>query len=142
MTTLVEAEEAILARWFDQWVSGSVARTPTALEGERKPSTVRIGESNWVHLYVQDLPSTQLTLGAAGSRRFARKAQVVVEIHTPSNSGVNTALELAGLARTVFEGIQLSPLCNFTSSNVVRNGHQPPEYVVSVLCPFEYEELR
>ena len=142
MTTLQQAEEAILTRWFDQWVSGSSVRTPTVLEGEKKPDGVSIGETNWVQLYIQDLPSNQLTLGTAGRRRFSRKAQVVIEIHTPSNVGTKDALDLAHLARTVFEGVRLSPLCNFTSANVVRNGHQPPEYVVSVLCPFEYEETK
>ena len=142
MTTPLEAEQIILNHWLTNWVSGGAKRTSTAFEEENKPDDVEIGVSSWVYLYVQDVDSEQLSHGAVGYRKFLRKAQVTVDIYTPQNQGIASALSLADEARTVFEGQDISPLKNFIGSDIVRVGPKPPEYQISVICPFEYVEVK
>lgn len=142
MTTPLQAEQIILNHWLTNWVSGGSKRTSTAFEEESKPSDVEIGVSSWAHLYVQDVDSYQLSHGVDGARKFLRKAQVVIDIFTPQNQGIASALDLAHLARTVFEGQDVSPLKNFIGADIVRVGPKPPEYQISVICPFEYVEVK
>lgn len=142
MTTPLEAEQIILSHWLTNWVVGGKIRTPTAFEEEQVPSTVRIGETEWAYVYVQDIESSQQTHGSIGRRRFLRKAQVVIALFVPQGVGTNKALGLAQEARTIFEGIRLDGLANFLRADIVRVGPKPPEYQVNVLCPFEYTEIK
>ena len=142
MTTAAEAEQIILRHWLDNWVIGSQARTPTAFEEEQIPNDVSVGETEWAYVFIQDIGSPQQTLGIPGNRRFLRKAQVNVNLYVPQGRGIRVALDLAHEARTIFEGVRLSPLKNFKRADIVRVGPKPPEYQVSVLCPFEYTETK
>lgn len=142
MTTPAEAEQLIYKQWLDNWVTGGKIRTPTAFEEEQQPNAVSVGETSWAYVFVQDIGSPQQTLGSMGRRRFLRKAQVVVNLYVPQGQGTKAALDLAQEARTIFEGISLSPLKNFAKSDIVRVGPKPPEYQVSVITPFEYSETK
>lgn len=144
MTTISEAEQIILSKWLSDWVVGSNPRTPTSFEEERIPSNVRPGEDPWVYLYVQEIPNgrRQDAHGTTGSRKFLQKSQIQIAIFTPSNAGTKLATDLAHEARTIFEGISLPPLQNFTKGDIVRVGSKPPEFQINVICPFEYVEVK
>ncbi|MGI9491975.1 MAG: hypothetical protein ACR2QF_06200 [Geminicoccaceae bacterium] len=138
MTTPLEAEQLIYQRFLSEWGT----TTPVALEEEQLPSGVSPGEDPWAYVYVQDIGTPQQTMGKPGNRRFLRKAQVNINIYVPQGKGTSLALDLAQQARDVFEGIRLSPLKNFSKADLVRVGPKPPEYQISVLCPFEYTETK
>lgn len=138
MTTPIEAEQLILDRWVTEWGT----TTPFTFEEEQIPVGVDVGETSWVYLFIQDIKSDQINLGAIGGRRYLRKAQVQIYIFTPANQGTAEALSLAQQAREVYEGIRLEPLKNFLEGQIVRVGPKPPEFQVNVLCPFEYTETK
>lgn len=137
MTTALQAEEAILSRWVTAWGT----TTPYAFEEEETPADVTRGETAWARLIILDRPGEQHTLGPEGSRRFLRRGQVEVQIYTPSNQGTSEALSRAQEARAVFEGVSFSGL-SFIDGEMVRVGPAPPEYQVSVIVPFDYEETK
>lgn len=138
MTTPSEAEQLIYARFLDQWGS----TTPVALEEEQVPAGVSVGETAWVYVYVQEIERQQLSHGSIGSRKFLQKSQVVIRIYVPQGAGTQLATNLAQQARTIFEGVRLDPLQNFYKADIERVGPQPPEYIVAVICPFEYVEMK
>lgn len=142
MTTLSEAEQLIYSHWLANWVVSGQSRTPTAFEEEQIPSGVSVGETPWVYLYVQEIERRQISHGILGQRRFLQKSQVQIQIMVPQGGGTKEATDLAQEARTVFEGIRLSPLQNFIRGDVVRVGPRPPEFQINVICPFEYEERK
>lgn len=138
MTTPAEAEQLIYNRFLTEWGT----TTPVTLEEEKIPAAVVLGATPWVYLYVQDYDTYQQTQGRIGNRKFIRRAQVVIRIMVPQIAGTDLAITLAQQARTVFEGISLEPLKNFLASPIERVGPMPPEYIVVVRCPFEYEEIK
>jgi hypothetical protein len=138
MTTLLEAENAVLSRWITQWGT----TTPFAFAEEALPSTISPGETAWARVQVVDLPSEQQTKAPTGLRKFLRKAGVLVTIYTPSiNQGASQALTLAQTARAVFEGVKFSGLSFFTAE-IDRVGPVPPEYLINVIIPFDYVEIK
>ena len=138
MTTAAEAEQLVYSQFLTEWG----ATTPVALEEEKIPAGVSIGETAWVYVYVQDYDTYQQTQGPVGSRKFLRKAQVVIRIIVPQGAGTSQAIALAEQARAVFEGVDLNPLKNFIAAPIERVGPMPPEYIVVVRCPFEYTEIK
>lgn len=142
MTTLAEAEQLVLRHWLDNWVVGGSPRTETSFEEERIPDGVSVGEDSWVYLSILEIDRSQLTKGRPGNRKFLQKSQIRIAIYTPQSQGTSLAKTLAHEARTIFEGIQLNPLQNFIGADVVSVGPRPPEFIMTVVQPFEFIEVK
>jgi hypothetical protein len=144
MTTPSEAEQLIFNHWLANWIVNGQPRTETNFEEELIPAGLSIGEDSWVYLYVQEIPRgrQQETLGIPTRRRFIQSSQIQIAIFTPQAAGTKAATDLAQEARTVFEGIQLSPLFNFIGADIVRVGPRPPEFQINVIQPFQYQETK
>lgn len=137
MTTPLEAENAILSRWVT--LGGALA--PFVFQEERQPSTISTGETAWIKVCVEDVPSEQQTLAPVLLRKFLRRAAVLITVYTPSGRGVAEALALAQSGRAVFEGTSFDGLSFYTGS-LERLGPVPPEYLVLVTVPFDYRETK
>lgn len=150
-TTTLEAAEAVVSRWLTQWVNGMAPLTPTILENEAGsepavPTSIpatdadRIAAS-WVRLTIRHLASTQDSLGPSGARRFARRAQVIAQIFTPPDIGIEVPLDLASRARAVFEGASFDGV-DVYDVNIRELGTDGRWHQVNVEAAFTYHEQK
>lgn len=97
MTTVQQAEEAIVKTFLDAWGS----ETPVTLINERfdPPSN-----SPWARVIIYHYESRQETLGGVGNRRYHRTGRITVQLFSPLNQGTKRLSQLAQKAREAYEG--------------------------------------
>lgn len=135
MTTVFSAIDFVVKRWLANWTS----TTRTALEGEDfKPAR----SESWVRLSVRHTGSEQSTLGAIGSRRFLRSAEVLIQVFTPANAGTSAGTILAQAAREVFEAMSFDGLRFHGGARVDELGEDGEWLMHLVSCPFDYQEIK
>lgn len=138
MATLVDAEQAILARFLANWTGTAASRVLFQNEGSSAVDSVL---SPWVRLSIVELSSQQQTLGAVGTRKFRRVCQVAVQVMVPVNAGARLAKQLAEQVRTVFEGQQFNELY-FYDASVSPSVPEQKWLVTTVRTRFEFWDTK
>lgn len=126
-------------RLLQEWVTGWGTTTPFALDNEEfnPPST------EWARFTIRDLAGGQESLGRTGNRKFRRRFQVIVQCFTPFDIGQNRGLELATIARDIFEGRNFDDI-HCLDGDIQRVGVPEGDsyYQVTVFVPGWYEQLK
>lgn len=139
MATHNEAVEAIFKKFLTDWAS----TTPVVLDEEAYAGPTR---SSWVRLSVRHTDGQQDTLGASGTRKFARYGIVFVQVFTPANSGRRAGDLLAQQARAVFEGVPGSSFdvqtLRFYGGRILEQPTDGGWAQQNVEVPFEYDEIK
>ena len=136
MTTPAETTQTILAAWVNGWGS----TTAFALDNEEfKPPK----QGEWARFTIRDLAGGQASLGRVGARKFRRRFQVIIQCFTPLNVGQKRALELATIARDIFEGRRFGGIAMF-DGDIQRVGVPTGDsyYQATVFIPGWYEQTK
>lgn len=142
MTELNEAREAIYSRFTTQWkaVGGLTDLTPFTFDNE---AFTPPEAASWVRVAIRHLTAMQETLGSAGNRKFAHPGTLLIQVFTPTNSGMASSDTLCQKAREIFEGVSLSgTTVRFQSSTVREAGNDGKWNQMVVETLFEYDETR
>jgi hypothetical protein len=140
-----EAIELLSSRWNTTFASLR-PDVPFALENEQ----FRSDEPLWALAFVRHTTSKQLTQGAAGTRRFERRGNVIILLFGALDAGRDPVSRLVGDVRTVIEGLHLStgtdPLWTYESASGEggKNGKTTDGawFQQNVTTPFRYYELK
>lgn len=135
MTTLNEANEAVLDRWVTLWGT----TTSYVFDNERPQSVL---SPPWVRVVIRGLENVQETLGEVGRRRFLRRSQVFIQVFTALNVGTKQADELVQQARAIYEGTRFSGVWFFHGNVIPIGPIQDGLYQVNLELPFNYEEVK
>jgi len=148
VTTPLEAREAVLLRWVDEWVDDNgEERTITVFDNEGL-ATISDEVTAYAYVQIRELDSDQLTFGPPGGRMFRRRDLVYIEIGTPSNAGRgDTDAGAAGdstlgqLARAVYEGVRFDNVVGLAGR--VRPGDVRGRWAItSIEIPITYNEIK
>lgn len=97
----------------------------------------------WVRVTVRHGPSTQVTLGETGGRRFRRLGVVTVQVFTPVGDGMTLNDTLSDVAVNAFEGKSTGgdevEFRNVTASEV---GVDSDWFQTNVTADFEYDAVK
>lgn len=141
MTVWREVQEALYARFIDQWKVGAEPRTPIQLDNEKFDPP----DGPWVKLVTQRRAGGPGTMGRPGNRKMDRAGAVFVLLREPPGDGVGRLSDLADQAAAVFENCRLQPHdIRFSTvepglASQIENGRW---WGVAVEGRFQYEELK
>jgi hypothetical protein len=139
--TEAQAVEAILQHWKTAWEAAQPT-IPWTTTNE-----VYRSEAAWVRIAVVPTVSNQASMGPSGSRRWARRGQIAVQVFTAVNNGDAARAGLADTVRTCLEGARIStagvdePVCTYAGST----GEQSTDgawNMCVVTVPFRYDQHR
>lgn len=135
MSTQAQATESIYERFASLW---NIADGVYTFDGENfsEPAS-----GPWLRVSVRHSVSGQATLGQVGNRRFERAGAVLTNIFVPANTGRALADTLAGLVRTIFEGVSFGEVY-FFESDCRETGIDGLWYGVVVESKFFYNETK
>lgn len=136
MTTLVEATEAVYARFLANFTG-----TPNVVFDNEEPTFDTDVETEWVRLTVRNTGRGQETLGKVGNRRYRATAIAFVQVYTLSNTGVQQSGTLVTEARNIFEGVSFSGL-DFNDAQTPEGGVDGKWYQAMVEAAFDYDEIK
>lgn len=147
MSVWREVQEALYARWRDQWavVPGAVplvALTPYWFEDEKAVPP----EDPWVRFSVKRMPGGPGTMGSPGNRKMDRVGMVFIQLFQPPLHGVGGLSDLGERAAAIFEN------CRLRATRDIRFGEVEPGQSgqieagrwlgLSVEGRFDYEDIR
>lgn len=136
---MVSTADAVAAI-YDKFVTAWGVTTPIAADSQHfnPPSN-----DEFVRLAVRHTVSNQESLGGVGTRKYDRQGFVIVQIFTPLNVGVKTALTLADQAREIFEGTRITGIdMRFNDCQIQELGPLDGWYQVNVQTEFAYSEVK
>lgn len=134
MTTILQADDALVSYWRDNWTS-----TPFALEGEDYKPTRGVAHA---YLRIRERDPGQETQGPSGARRFRRLCNALVTIKTPATGGTAAGAALAQTARTLLEAKRVGALEFLGGTRADRIGVDGEWLVHLVTAPFAFQEIK
>jgi hypothetical protein len=146
--TEAQAITAILTHWEDNWEDLHPAdeddpdHVPWNPENEVAEST-----EQWVRITVVPTVSDQASMGPVGSRRWARRGQIAVQVFSHANAGMAEISALADDVRSCLEGARIStpgvdePVCTYAGSTNI-GATDGVWMMVTVVIPYRYDNHR
>ena len=135
MTTLSQANEAVMTRFLTNWGT----TTPVVLDNENPINQPTLP---WVRAVIRGLENEQETLGTVGNRRFLRRAMLMIQVFTSLNIGSEAADLLVTTARNIFEGARFSGIWFFHGDVIPIGVTEDGVYQVNLEMKFNYEEVK
>ena len=98
----------------------------------------------WASIRVSHNIGTQDTLQTVGNRKFGRIGMILVLIYTPVSlsPGLETATNLAIVARNAFEGVKTNTSLWFRDANIQEGGRVDAWNQMRVTAEFLYDEIK
>lgn len=148
MTTPLEAREAVLSRWRDEWVDDNGDERTISIFDNEGLAAISDDVTAYALVQLRELESEQLTFGPPCGRMFRRRDLVYIEIGTPSGAGrgdtdAGTAGDstLAQLARAIYEGVRFDGVVG--EAGRVRPGDVRGRWAItSIEIPITYTEIK
>ena len=135
--TFEQAYDEMMSLLNDVW-------TPTGYtmhwEGVREDRDT--DSSPWASVVVRHADGGQRTLGGSGSRIFNRTGVIIVEVNTPSTSGLSEAYQLAKVVADAYEGSSSPNGVWFRNVSMRENGRDGTFNKLEVVVEFNYHELK
>lgn len=139
-----QAVKAIQRRWLDQWPT----LAPTV-----KFSLDNIAKAEgayFARLAVVTGSSQQWTMGKTGTRKFQRTGFIDVRLSGPISEGRGKLDDLAQLVTDIYESVRFGKKAGehgvvtfaTTPSELRKDKQAQQEWILSVVTPFEFYEVR
>jgi hypothetical protein len=136
MTALNTARGAIYTKFITDW--GATSSFTLDNESYDPPAN-----TEWVRVVVRHTDRVQESLGGVGSRKFESGGSVFIQCFAPLDTGAATADSLAQTARSIFEGITLTPEgIRFTAATITEIGPTEDWYQINVEATFTYTQTK
>jgi hypothetical protein len=132
MTTHAEATDELLDLFTTGWADRTEVAYPNV---DFTPPE----DAAWVRVTIQHTAGRQVSLGSPGARTFRRFGTIFAQIFTVEGTAAQEALDLAGVAVTILEGVQFASglqLQAATIDEVGPDGHG--RWQVNVSVPFYF----
>jgi hypothetical protein len=140
--TEYEAIRVVSAAFGTAWESARPA-VPYCFEGELFDAK---GVGTWARLSLRHTTSEQLTHGGAGTRRWARRGNLMVQLFAPIDGGRGLLADMAADVRTALEGLSLPGASGepfVTYAGATREAGTDGAWLMAVVTiPFVYYETR
>ncbi len=138
MTTLNEARVAVVDRFLASITGIPASRVVLQNEDEKFTDG---SDAAWMRLSVLHQTRGQETLGKSGNRKYRSFAQVVVQVYTLIDTGLQSGDTLATEAKDIFEGVNFGGLA-FNNGMVRESGPGGKWYMHIAEIDFDYEEIK
>jgi len=135
--TYEQAYDEMLTLLKDAWDPTTYTMHWEGLDEDRDA-----GLDPWATVMVRHATGNQATLGGKGQRQFLRRGIVIIDLNTPSTSGLSQAYQLAKVVADAYEGVSSPNGVWFRNVRINENGRNGTFNRLSVVIDFEYYEIK